>query len=432
MKNIFVIGLNEFNRKKLEAIQEREKIAFHELLTYKEVTEQDEYPVLELLAKAEKRLAKFNGNIDGVLGYMDFPVSTLVPVLSEKFGLRSAPVSSFIKCEHKYWSRLEQKKSIPGHIPKFCVFDPFAENPADEIELDYPFWIKPVKSFGSHLGFRINNPEDLEEALPVISENITRISRPFDRLLDHLKLDMPEEVTGISAHHFLAESIIGGLQCTLEGCMYENDLYSHGIVDSIRYPSRSVFFRYQYPSVLPKRVQKRMEVIAQTFLRHIGFNNSAFNMEFFWDRQEDKIYMLEVNTRIAQHHSDLFQKVDGVSNHKVPIDLVLGREPHIPEGKGDFKLAAACFYRQFKDAWVRTVPDELEVAKVEKRYPGTIIQVDVEPGMFLSKLPEQDSYSYIVALIYLGADNQKQLLHQYRSCLNLLNIKLEPVVEEFA
>lgn len=432
MKNIFVIGLNEFNRKKLEALQNGEEFKFHELLTYQEVTEQDEYPVMELLAKAEQRLAGFNGSVDGVLGYMDFPVSTLVPVLSEKFGLRSAPVSSFIKCEHKYWSRFEQKTAIPDHIPEFCVFDPFSKNPAEEITLDYPFWIKPVKSFGSHLGFRINKPQDLDEALPAIRENITRISRPFDKLLDHLNLDMPEEIAGISGHHFLAESIISGLQCTMEGCMYENDLYAHGIVDSIRYPNRSVFFRYQYPSAIPVRVQKRMKVIAQTFLRHIGFNNSAFNMEFFWNRQEDKIYMLEVNTRIAQHHSDLFQKVDGVSNHKVPLDLVLGHEPHISEGKGDFKLAAACFYREFQNAWVRNVPDELEVAKIEKRYPGTIIQIDVEPGMFLSKLAEQDSYSYIVALIYLGSDNQKDLLYQYRNCLNLLKIRLDPVVEEFA
>ncbi len=430
MKNIFVIGLNEFNREKLESLRNPDHFQFHELLSYKEVTEQEEYPVLELLAKAEQRMDEFNGSIDGVLGYMDFPVSTLVPVLSEKFGLRSAPVSSFIKCEHKYWSRLEQQQSIPEHIPQFCLFDPFSENPAGQINLHYPYWIKPVKSFGSHLGFRINNRQDLDEAIPVIREHITRISRPFDLLLDHLQLNMPNEVAGVSGHHFLAESLIGGLQCTMEGCMYENELYVHGIVDSIRYPNRSVFFRYQYPSSLPRKVQRRMETVARTFLRHIGYNNSAFNMEFFWDRRKDKLYMLEVNTRIAQHHSDLFHKVDGVSNHKVPVDLVLGKPPHIPEGKGEFKLAAACFYREFQNAWVSHVPSGPEIAKIEQDYPGTIIQVDVCPDMYLSDLVEQDSYSYILALIYLGADNQKTMLSNYRKCLNLLNITLEPLQQE--
>ncbi len=426
-KNLFIIGLNAFNRARLEALNGADDVAFHGVLTYEEVTEQDEYPVMELLHKAEKRLSEFQGTVDGVIGYMDFPVSTLVPVLSERFGLRSASIDAFIKCEHKYWSRLEQKQVIPDHIPAFCLFDPFDEDPAATITLEYPYWIKPVKSFGSHLGFRIRNREDLEQALPVIREQITRISRPFDRLIDHLNLDMPDAVRGVNAHYFLAEELIGGLQCTLEGCMYDHELYTHGIVDSIRYPNRPAFFRYQYPSALPRRIQEQMAGICKTFLRHIGFNNSSFNMEFFWNRKSGKIYMLEVNTRVAQHHSELFLKVDGVSNHQVPVDLALGRVPVLPDRKGDFRVAAACFYREFENARVDRVPGPDEIARIEKRIPGTIIQIDVTPGMMLSELPEQDSYSYICALLYLGADNQKTLLKNYQTCLNALNFKMVPV-----
>ena len=422
-KNIFVIGLNEFNRSKLEGLRNADEFNFHDLLTYKEVTDQEEYPVLELLQKAEDRLTAFDGTIDGVIGYMDFPVSTMVPVLSEKFGLRSASVESFIKCEHKYWSRMVQKESIPDHIPSFCIFDPFADDPHSQITLDYPFWIKPVKSFGSHLGFKITNRQDLDDALPIIRENVIRISRPFDILLDHLHLDMPEAVKNASGHHFLAEELIGGFQCTLEGCIYDNQLYSHGIVDSIRYPNHSVFFRYQYPSTLPDRVQDEMKAIAERLLRHIGFNNSAFNMEFFWDIELDKIHMLEVNTRVAQHHSDLFQKVDGVSNHQVPVELAVGKVPEIPAGKGTFDVAAAIFHREFEDAWVESVPDESKIRELEQRYPGTVIQLDISPGMNLSDLPEQDSYSFICALMYMGAPDQKTLLENYDTCLQELDFK---------
>ncbi|MFO8028552.1 MAG: ATP-grasp domain-containing protein [Cyclonatronaceae bacterium] len=426
-KNIFVIGLNAFNRKRLEAISGAEDYTFHRLLSHKEVTEQDEYPVLDLLQKAESQLSSFQGRIDGIIGYMDFPVSTMVPVLSERYGLRSAPVSAFLKCEHKYWSRVEQKKVISEHIPEFHLFDPFDVDPAAAIPLDYPYWIKPVKSFGSHLGFRINRKRDLMEAIPQIREHITRISRPFDRLIDHLKPDMPEQVRGVSAHLFLAEELIGGRQCTLEGCMHDNELYVHGVVDSIRYPNRSVFSRYQYPSVLPRRVQQKMADICGTFLMHIGYNNSSFNMEFFWDRRRDRIYMLEVNTRVAQHHSELFIKVDGISNHQVPVYLVIGKKPLLPERKGKFRVAAAFFYREFENARVERVPDAGEVARVEKEHPGTIIQIDVTPGMMLSELPEQDSYSYICALIYMGASGRKSLLDGYEKCLRELDFKLTPV-----
>lgn len=425
--NFFVIGLNAFNRDKLERLPDADHYVFHELLTYEEVTEQEEYPVLDLLNKAEERLSTFKGIIDGVIGYMDFPVSTMVPILCERFGLKSASVSSFIKCEHKYWSRLEQKQIIPEHIPGFCLFDPFDNHPAATIELPYPFWIKPVKSFGSHLGFKIAKPEDLEAAIPVIREQIGRISRPFDRLLGILDLDMPEQVQSVNAHQFLAEELIGGLQCTLEGCMYQGELYTHGIVDSVRYPNRPAFFRYQYPSVLPRHIREKMAGICKKFLNHIGFNNSSLNMEFFWDRKRNKIYMLEVNTRVAQHHSDLFQKVDGVSNHQVPVNLALGKVPVIDNQKGPFKVAAAFFYREFSDAWVEKIPDPVEIRRIEQQIPGAIIQVDISSGMKLSHLPEQDSYSYICALIYLGASDQKSLLKKYKECMDALNFQMRPV-----
>ena len=150
-------------------------------------------------------------------------------------------------------------------------------------------------------------------------------------------------------------------------------------------------------------------------------------MEFFWNRKTGKIYILEVNTRVAQHHSELFLKVDGVSNHQVPVDLALGRVPVLPDRKGAFRVAAACFYREFQDARVDRVPDLEEVARIEKQIPGTIIQIDVKPDIMLSELPEQDSYSYICALIYLGAADQKTLLKNYRKCLNALNFKMTPV-----
>lgn len=170
-----------------------------------------------------------------------------------------------------------------------------------------------------------------------------------------------------------------------------------------------------------------MKTIAEKFLKHIDYNNSAFNMEFFWDKAKDKIWFLEINTRVAQHHSDLFQKVDGVTNHEVPIDLALNQTPKIPERKGPFNLAAALFYREFQDAIVKKVPDKKTIEQIQETYPGTYVQVDVEEGMQLSALPEQDSYSFICALIYLGARNQQELLKHYKDCLKQLDFQFDPL-----
>ena len=429
-KNIFLIGLNEFNRAKLESLENSADYKFHSLLEYEEVVDPEEYDIKELIGKAEKKLKDFDGSIDAIIGYMDFPVSTMVPILCKKLGVRSSSVESFLKCEHKYWSRIEQKKAIPDNIPDFYVFDPFSENPIESIKLPYPFWIKPVKSFGSHLGFKIHNKKEFDRAVSLIKESIGRIGEPFDDLLEYADVDLPEEIEAINSNYCLAESIIGGRQCTIEGCVYNGEFHSHGVVDSIRYPHKSVFFRYQYPSQLPASVQKRMKEIGEKLLKHLDYNNSAFNMEFFWDKTRDKIWFLEINTRVAQHHSDLFQKVDGVSNHQVPVDLALDKRPLIPSGKGKHDFAAAIFYREFQDAIVENVPDDATIKQIQQTFPDTVVQLDVEKGMRLSDLPEQDSYSFICALIYMGSKNQQELLANYKTLLKKMDFRFSPLPDK--
>ena len=65
-----------------------------------------------------------------------------------------------LKCEHKYWSRPEQSRSIP----RFNAFDPFDEDPFSSIDIDFPFWIKPVKAFSSQPAFRVDDPDELSAA----------------------------------------------------------------------------------------------------------------------------------------------------------------------------------------------------------------------------------------------------------------------------
>jgi biotin carboxylase len=280
------------------------------------------------------------------------------------------------------------------------------------VGLGFPFFVKPIKSSGSRLGFRIDSPEDFDQALAKLREDIGLISEPFNYVLD--QADLPAEVKQVDGRYCMAEGIIGGRQCTVEGYVYDGEVVPYGIVDSIRYPQVISFFRYQYPSKLPARIQRTMNDVTRRIMSHIGFDNSAFNIEYFWDEVQDKVWLLEINTRISQSHCDLFEKVDGVSNHQVAIDLALGRRPDMPSREGEFGLAAKCFLRVFySDATVTRVPTPEEIAAIEAKIPGTIIMPQVEEGMRPSDLPEQDSYSYALAYIYLGAKDQSTLVRNY-------------------
>ncbi|MBW5799123.1 ATP-grasp domain-containing protein [Halomonas elongata] len=414
-RNVFVVGLNDTNRERLESLRGAGDSHFHGVIDPEAVYDTEVFDIASMLDEATEQLEAFDGSVDAIVGYMDFPVSTMLPILCERFGTRSPSLSSLLKCEHKYWSRRVQKEVIPDYIPAFTAFDPFDDDALTHIGeagLYFPFFVKPIKSSGSRLGFRIDTPEDFYHAIEKLREDIGLIADPFNTVLEHARL--PDEIAAVDGHFCMAEEIIGGWQCTVEGYVFEGEVVSYGIVDSLRYPQVLSFFHYRYPSGLPDPVQDKMRELTDTVMRHIGFDNSAFNIEYFWDEVQDRIWLLEINTRISQSHCDLFEKVDGVSHQQVTVDLALGRRPDMPHRRGDYAVAAKFFYRVFfVDAVVTRVPSDEEINALEADFPGSVIALQVEPGQRLSNMPEQDSYSYALAYIWMGAESEERLLDDY-------------------
>jgi len=430
-KNVFVIGMNDLNHARLKRLKGVEDVVFHGIIDPAIVYETEDYNVPALIEIAERQIRAAGVPVDAIIGYMDMPVSTMLPLLARKFGTRATALESLLKCEHKYWSRTVQREVIPDNIPAFTTFDPFDDNALSKIgrsELSFPFFVKPVKSSGSRLGFRVDNPEDFDFAVEKLRAGIGAVSEPFDYVLN--RAEMPAEIREVAGHYCMAEQIIGGRQCTLEGYVFNGEVVPYGVVDSIRYPQVLSFFYYMYPSKLPRRVQERMFDIARKVMQHTGFDNSGFNIEFFWDEVQDKIWLLEINTRLAQAHCDLFEKVDGISHQQVAVDIGLGRRPQMPKGEGGYRVAAAFFYRVFfANATVSRVPSAAEVAAAQEKIPGTTVALQVKEGMRLTEIPEQDAYSFAVCCVWMGANSQASLLWNYEQVMKGLNFEFTNIEE---
>lgn len=424
MKNVFVIGLDEFVAKQLEDMPGADAYAFHPLLPVDEVAHTPEYDIPGLLAKAEAEFDAFAGNVDAIVGYWDFPTTSLLPILRRRRGLRSPSLESVLKCEHKFWSRLVQAEAVPEHVPRFQVCDPFAADPLRGITLAYPFWIKPVKSHSSQLGFRIGSERDFRKVLPVIRAGIERLGDPFNHVLEHARL--PVDVSRVGGNHCLVEEIIsGGRQCTLEGYVQNGAVRVYGVVDSVRDRRyRSCFSRYEYPSMLPRRASTRMIDIAARVLEHIGFDDSPFNMEFYYEKSTGRIWLLEINPRISRSHSPLFEMVDGASHLKVMVDVALGMDPNIPRRRGQFGCAAKFMLRAYEGGVVAAVPGPRDIARVQETFPDTLLELNVEVGRPLQSLLHQDAYSYEVAVLFMGARNHRELLANYYRCAPMLPIRI--------
>jgi hypothetical protein len=425
IKNIFVVGLDKFNLTQMQALQRAEAYRFHALMTHKEAKGDTHFPVREILQEAEKILGAFPGSIDAIIGYWDFPVSTLLPILRQPYGLPGPSLEAVLKCEHKYWSRVLQREVVPELVPPFDAVDPFRGDAVEGCKLDYPFWLKPIKAASSHLGFHIHNEQEFRRCLAITRQRIGRFGDPFNDILGQARL--PQEIAKIDGNYCIAEGIISkGRQCTLEGYVYQGEVHVYGIVDSFREGKhRSCFARYQYPSTLPRAVQSRMIAAIGKVLTHMGYDNAPFNAEFYWDRQTDAIPLLEINTRISKSHCPLFKMVDGEYHHAVNIELALGQRPNFPYRQGAFRTAAKFMLRRYRDGIVESVPGADAIERVKQRFPGTDISLHVKPGKRLSEMRDQDSYSYEIAVLFMGADNQRQLLENYSEAMSMLPFGIE-------
>lgn len=421
MPLVCILGTDDFNLAQLKAVPGAADCRFHTLAAYDEIRAGPDHPVREVLERARRSLQGLSEPVDAIVGWWDFPVSTMLPILRREAAVPGPTLESVLACEHKFWSRMEQLRCIPEHVPQFAALDPFADDAALTPPLPYPFWLKPVKSASSYLGFRIDDGAALARALGAIRRHIHRLAEPFNHILEHAHL--PSEVAAVDGWHCIAEEIISrGRQCTLEGYVQDGRTTVYGVVDSMRQGRhRSSFSRYQYPSAWPRRVQARAIAITARFLEHIGYDDSPFNAEFFWEPEDDRLWLLEVNTRISKSHAPLFRLVDGVSHHQVALAVALGRRPDFPHREGSCRLAAKFMLRRFRDALVLRVPTAQDIGALRRTFAGAEVELHVHEGMRLSQLGRQDSYSYEVAVLFLGADSQRELLADYRRAVDMLN-----------
>lgn len=426
-REIFVLGLDEFQRPLLEDLPQASECRFHGLLPMERIRQGDRIPIKELIDEALAELDSFDGPVDAIVGFWDFPINCMVPILSERLGLPHKPLAGVVACEHKYWARVVEQLVVPGAIPPFEAVHPFAPEPMSAIGLDFPFWIKPVMSYSSYLGFHIDGPDTLAASLATTRSEIGQLARPFDHVLD--MVDLPDDIAHVRGDWCIAEGIIGGHQCTLEGFIHHGQAQVYGIVDSLRVPGGVSFASYRYPSAIPERVQERMISMACRTVEALGLDQSAWNVECFWDEGADQVWLLEVNSRLSESHTDLFSKVDGVSNQSVMLDLALDRAPSMPQGQGKYAYAGKFFVRSADDGFIESVPSPEEIAEVEREIPDSRVILRARSGEWLHDLPYQDSYTYDLAWIHVGASTSANLEERYREVAKRLKFSFADVGE---
>ena len=429
-KNVFVVGQDEINIQDLKNIEAAEKYEFIPLLSAEDVRLQlkgERMSYEKLIARAREKLDNHKGSIDAIISFID-PAMLLTYYLCEQYGLKAPSLKSAILSEQKYLSRKAQKKVLPDHIPSFREVDPFSPPKMSDLGLKTPFWLKPVISYGGQLAFKIESEQDYEESLEIIKKYIDSFSDPYDYLLSIS--DLSEEINKAGGKYCIAENTISGSFYTIEGYVCDGKMEVYAFFESPLYKGTSSFMGYVTPSSLPDSVKDRMIRMAEKIMTEIAYDNAPFNIEFLYDEKSDHIWLLEVNTRISESHSYPYSRVYGYSNHHYLVKIATGTTPEPLDRQGPSNIAAKLYYRVFfEDGIVRHIPPPDTVKRIAEEF-DVRIKIQVKEGQKLSELQGQDSYSYSLADVYLGADNEKHLYERFDRIVERLSIVVEEKEEE--
>src|SRR5882672_7359659 len=152
------------------------------------------------------------GGVHGVVAFDDYPASLLAVAIAERLGLPGPSLASVVACNNKAWSRLLQAAAAPEAVPRFQIIDPHRALRPGDLQLAFPFWLKPVKSSMSYLGFRIASFPEFERAVAVSRAGLPAYSAAFQELMDMARPSIPGDAAGVRADWLIAEELLSGHQ----------------------------------------------------------------------------------------------------------------------------------------------------------------------------------------------------------------------------
>lgn len=344
--------------------------------------------------------------IDAVISTEDYPGCIFASIVAHHLGLPGPSPQSVLTCQHKYHSRLLQQQVVPDATPDFRLIDPTRFNKST-FDMPLPVFIKPVKSYFSIFANKLNNKTELE--------HIIHTSLPSDLFLQQLNWClMHYSSLEFNANYLIAETLLEGIQVTLEGFVFEGNVEIIGIVDSIMFPGTLCFERFDYPSHLPEEIQQRMHEIAKKFVSAAGLNNLLFNVEFMYNALTDEIHIIEVNSRMSSQFADMFEKVNGVNTYQILLDIALSKKPLIHHPQKKHNVASSFVLRRFENGRITKIPTDASLAKIYQKSPDARVEIHLEKDQNLDAII-QDGKSFRYGLINLGAKNWNELFAKFKS-----------------
>jgi biotin carboxylase len=337
-------------------------------------------------------------------------------MVAEKMQWPGTPVEAVLACQHKLYAREVLERVAPGANIPFRRLE--AAYDADIPEgLDYPTFVKPVKAAFSVLARTVHSHQALFDHTRFSRRElwiIRHLVEPFEKIV---RRRLPGAGT---AHSLMLEESLRGRQFCLDGYCFDGNVRRLGIVDAIMYPGTDAFMRWDYPSLLPEKLQKNAEAIAARFLQEIGFTHGFFNMEFVLDEQSGQLKVIEFNPRMAAQFSDLYARVDGIKLHEMAMALSHGIDPAtLPTKEPTAACASSFVYRSFDPTTLVPMPTASDQRAFNVAFPdGLLLQFPKLSSQIQRDFKWLGSYRF--GIVHLGGDSPADLARRCEHASSVL------------
>ncbi len=356
----------------------------------------------------DRLAAKYRGHIDGVISNNEHFGALIAAALARRLGLPGTAPEVVIAAQHKYYARCILQKVAPEATPRYSVF-PYAIERREEVGINFPLFVKPVKATYSVLARRIDNFAQLKTHLTfswLEKLVLDRLIKPFN---DLMPLYTPFD---INAAHMIAEEMMDGVQLNVDGYVHNGKVKVLGIVDEVMYPGTQAFMRFEYPSRLPLDARAKISALTEKILTGFDYDYGFFNIELMYQPETGAIRVIEINPRMASQISNLYRRVDGCDPYEMAVALALGDAPRFEAGQGEFNTAASFVFRRFDGRGVNSVPSRAQIDAIHQRYPDARLMLYMKKGNGLAReMKWLGSHRY--AVLNLGGKSEQDLFERY-------------------
>ncbi|HEX7548017.1 MAG TPA: hypothetical protein VF417_03380, partial [Candidatus Methylomirabilis sp.] len=151
---------------------------------------------------------------------------------------------------------------------------------------------------------------------------------------------------------------------------------------------------------------------------------------FFYRPEDDSIWIIEINGRMASQFAPLYRMLQGIDLYAMQLAMLLGKEPGgtavWSPGRRIEGVSASFVLRRFEDGVVTRVPSPEDLRRFDRRFPGAFVEILVREGARLSdELQDDESYRY--GLVDLCAGDWEALQGEYAEAKRLLPFTFAPL-----